>query len=142
MHRTGGAGGSSRRGEPNAREFSRIPVVIPVRVEVLPAQPAAGFHSVPGAVLDIGRGGARVRVRWEFQSRARLFISLPVGSPGLRLPAEVVWACPGSDRGSEPAAYGVRWLGPLSSGALASVLLRQGLAATWEVAHARGSWWR
>lgn len=136
MHGSGVPATAPQRGDRDNREFSRIPVVIPVRVEVSPPPPKAGFATVAGALLDIGRGGGRVRVRQELPPRSRLFISLPVGLPNLRLAAEVVWISPPSDRGLEPSVYGVRWLEPLSSGTLASVLLRQGLATAWEVGHA------
>lgn len=119
------------------REFSRIPVVIPVRVEILPAWKGAVFAAVPGVLLNIGGGGARLRVGWEFSPRTRLFISLPVGMPGLRLLAEVVWASRSCGGGAESALYGVRWVEPLSSGALQSVLLRQGLSSEAEVANGR-----
>lgn len=121
----------------DTREFSRIPAVIPVRVEILPAWKGAVFAAVPGALLNIGRGGARLRVGWEFSPRARLFISLPVGIPGLRLLAEVIWASRAAGRGAESALYGVRWVEPLSSGALESVLLGQGLSSEAEVAYGR-----
>jgi hypothetical protein len=111
------------------REFSRIPAVIPVRVEILPSSPVAAFAVVPGALLNIGRGGGRVRVRWEFPPRTRLVISLPIGMPSLRLPAEVIWVCHPSDGAPEPAVYGVRWVEPLSSTILETILLRQGLAS-------------
>lgn len=125
--------------EQDTREFSRIPVVIPVRVEILPASKEAVFAVVPGALLEIGRGGGRVRVRWEFPPRTRLFISLPVGAPSLRLLGEVIWASQASTRGPEPAVYGVRWVEPLSSGILQSVLLRQGLAFKGQVARVPGT---
>lgn len=118
------------------REFSRIPVVIPVRVEIFPTSKAVAFAPVPGTLLNIGRGGGRVRVRWQSLPQTRLFISLPVGMPSFRLPAEVVWACHPSNRGPEPSVYGVRWMEPLSSAILESILQRQGLASKREVAHA------
>jgi hypothetical protein len=124
------------RGDRDIREFSRIPVVIPVRVEIFPIPPTAGFAGVPGTLLNIGRGGGRVRVRWEFPPHTRLFISLPMGMPSLRLQAEAIWACHPSERGPEPAVYGVRWVEPLSSAILESVLQGQGLASKREVAHA------
>lgn len=117
------------------REFSRIPVVIPVRVEILPACQGDVFAAVPGALLNIGRGGARLRVGWEFHPRTRLFISLPKGIPNLRLLAEVIWPAPVSGRGGASALCGVRWVEPLSPDALESVLLRQGLSAKTEAAH-------
>ncbi len=136
MHDTGMPNGDPRGDEGDPREFSRIPVVIPVRVEVSPPPPEAGCATVAGALLDIGRGGGRVRVRQELPLHSRLFVWLPVGLPNLPLAAEVVWTSPPSDRGLEPSVYGVRWLEPLSAGILASVLLRQGLATAWEVGHA------
>ena len=117
------------------REFSRIPAVIPVRVEILPAWKGPVFAAVPGALLNIGRGGARLRVGWEFSPRSRLFILLPIGMPNLRLLAEVIWASRGAGRGGESAFYGVQWVELLSSGALQSVLLRQGFSSEAEVTH-------
>ena len=126
-------------GDRDMRESSRIPVVIPVRVDIFSTPPLAAFAAVPGTLLNIGRGGGRVRVRWECPAHTRPFISLPMGMPSLRLPAEVIWVCQPSDRGPEPAVYGVRWVEPLSSAILESILLRQGLANKREVAHARGA---
>jgi hypothetical protein len=105
-------------------DFSRIPVVIPVRVERFRTSQAAPLAVVPGTLLNIGRGGGRVRVRREFPPRTRLVISLPIGMPGLRLPAELIWACHPSDGGQDPAVYGVRWVEPLSSTILETILLR------------------
>jgi hypothetical protein len=119
-----------RTGDRNLREFSRISVVIPVRVEIIPAPTVVDFAAVPGTLLNIGRGGGRVRLRWEFQPQTRLFVSLPVCMPSLRLSADVIWVCHPFDRGGEPAVYGVRWVEPLSSAILESVLMRQGLAVT------------
>ncbi len=136
MYRTGVPTTAPQRGDRDIREFSRIPVVIPVRVEIFPSSEGAAFAAVPGTLLNIGRGGGRVRVRWEFPPHTRLFISLPMGMPSLRLPAEVIWACHPSERGPEPAVYGVRWVEPLSSAILESVLHGQGLASKREVAHA------
>ncbi len=128
-----------RPGDRDMREFSRIPVVIPVRVEILPAPPLAGLAAVPGTLLNIGRGGGRVRLRWEFPPQTLLFISLPAGMPSLRLAGEVVWACHPSDRGPEPAVYGVRWAEPLSSANLESILMRQGLGSKREELHGASS---
>ncbi len=126
-----------RPGDRDMREFSRIPVVIPVRVEILPTPPMARFAAVPATLLNIGRGGGRVRLRWELPPQARLFISLPVGMPSLRLTPEVIWACHPSDRaGPEPTVYGVRWAEPLSSASLESILMKQGLVAKREEPHA------
>ena len=121
------------------REFLRIPVVIPVRVEVFPASQAETFAVVPGALLNIGRGGGKVRVRWEFPPLTRLIVSLPIAMPNLRIPAEMIWRCHPSDGGLEPAAYGVRWVEPLSSKILETILLGQGLVSKPEVVHASGS---
>lgn len=126
-------------GDRDMREFSRIPVVIPVLVEVFPTLPKAGSAAVPGTLLNIGRGGGRVRLRWECPAHTRLFISLPIGIPSLQFPAEVIWAYHTSDRGPEPAVYGVQWVEPLSSAILESILLRQGFASKREAARARGA---
>jgi hypothetical protein len=111
------------------REFSRIPVVLPVRVESFPTSQAAAFAVVPGVLLNIGRGGGRVRVRWEFPPRTRLVISLPIGMPSWRLPAELIWACHPSGGGREPTVYGVRWVDPLASTILETILVRRGLVS-------------
>ena len=79
------------RSDGPSREFSRIPVVIPVRVEILPASKGGVFAAVPGVLLNIGCGGGKVRVRW---------------------------------------------VNPLSVGALQAVLLGQGLTRPGEMAHA------
>jgi len=139
MYRTG-ALMTTRAGRKDKRKFLRIPVVIPVRVEAFPASQAEAFAVVPGALLNIGRGGGLVRARWEFPLRARLVISLPVAMPSLQISAEVVWrSCP-SGRELEPATYGVRWGEPLASNVLEEVLLGQGLTNKAEVVDA--SWRR
>ena len=139
MYRTG-APVTARADRKDTRGFLRIPVVIPIRVEAFPASQAEAFAVVPGALLNIGRGGGLVRARWEFPLRARLVISLPVAMPSLQIPAEVVWrSCP-SDTEFEPATYGVRWGEPLTSNVLEGVLLGQGLANKAEVVDA--SWSR
>jgi hypothetical protein len=118
------------------REFSRIPVLIPVRIENLPPNMGNGLLSVPGVLLNIGCGGGRVRVRMELPPGARVLISLPVGGPGLRLLAEVVWGARSSEFGNEPSMVGVRWIDPMAAGTLQAVLLGQGLIAPKEAAHA------
>ena len=140
MYGVGASTRTCRTGDQNLREFSRIPVVIPVRVEIIAAPTVAVFAAVPGTLLNIGRGGGRVRLRWEFQPQTRLFVSLPVGMPSLRPIADVIWARHPFDRGAEPAVYGVRWVEPLSSAILESVLIRQGLAVTGEGSRAPRPW--
>ena len=140
MPRTDVSMTASQLGDRDMREFSRIPVVIPVCVEIFPPSKAVAFAAVPGTLLNIGRSGGRVRVRCESPPQTRLFISLPVGTPSIRLPADVIWACHPFDRGPEPPVYGVRWMEPLSSAILESILQRQGLASKREVAHAPRSW--
>ena len=126
-------------GDREMREFFRIPVVIPVRVEIFPGSKVATFAAVLGTLLNIGRGGGMVRLRWEFPAQTHLFISLPVvGLPIFRFPAEVIWACHPLDGGPEPAAYGIRWVEPLSLAALESILMRQGLVRKREETHAPG----
>ncbi len=127
-----------RRGQ-DTRKFLRMPVVIPLRAEILRASHEAMFASVPGALLNVGCGGGRVRFRWELPPRTRLFISLPAGTPLLRLLAEVSWMSQPSGREPGLTEYGLRWVEPLSSSVLQSVLLRQGLAGRWEAAHVPGT---
>ncbi len=128
-----------RIGGQHARKFLRMPAVIPVRVEFLQDSNEAMFTSVPGALLNVGCGGGRVRFRWELSVRTRLFISLPAGTPHLRLLAEVSWASQPPGREPGLTEYGLRWMEPLSSSVLQSVLLRQGLAGRWEAAHVPGA---
>ncbi len=119
-----------------SREFSRLPVVIPVRVEFLPASKGGVYAAVPAVLLDIGCGGGKVRVRCDLAPGTRVYISLSVGTPGLRLQAEIVWGIRASGFGNDPTMYGVRWVEPLSAGAVQAVLLGQGLTRQGEVAHA------
>jgi hypothetical protein len=126
LHRSGG----------QSREFSRIPVVMPVRVEILPASQGGVHAAVPAVLLNIGCGGGRVRVRGDLAPRTQVMISLSVGTPGLRLPAEIVWGTRASGLGNEPAMYGVRWVNPLTVEAVQAVLLGQGLTPQGEKAHA------
>lgn len=115
------------RSDGQSREFSRIPVVIPVRVEILAALRGSVYAAVPAVLLNIGCGGGKVRVRWDLAPRTRVFICMSVGTPGLRLPAEIVWGARASGFGNEPAMYGVRWMDSLSVGAVQTIMLGQGL---------------
>ena len=123
------------RSDGPSREFSRIPVVIPVRVEILSANKGDVAPPLPGVLLNIGCGGGRVRVRWELPPGTRVFVSLPVGTPGIRLLAEVVWGSRPSGFGNEPSMFGVRWIDPLSVGSIQAILLGQGLTTLRETAH-------
>lgn len=125
-----------RRNNGPSREFSRIPVIIPVGVEIPPASKGEVLASVPGLLLDISCSGGKVRIRWDLPRGMRLFIFLPAGTPGLRLPAEIVWGSPAPGLGKEPAMYGVRWIDPLSAGALQAALLGQDFRIQGETAHA------
>lgn len=125
-----------RRDDGPFREFSRVSVVIPVRVEILPPTRGGVFAAVPGVLLNIGCGGGQVRVRWDLLPGTRLFFFLPAEPSGLRLLAEVVWGSRASGVGNEPAMYGVRWIDPLSVRALQAVLLGQGLTTPGEMLHA------
>jgi hypothetical protein len=139
MHGPDGPKKARHRGHGDLRESSRIAVMIPIRVEIPPSSREPGSAGVPGALLNIGRSGGRVRVRWEFPLHARLFIALPVGMPSLRLPAEVIWARASFDLGAEPAEYGVRWGELLSSAVLEKILRRPGLTGKREAPHALGT---
>jgi hypothetical protein len=119
-----------------SKEFSRIPVIMPARVEFLPASEGGVYAGLPAVLLDIGCGGGKVRVRWDLAPGTRVFISLSVGTPGLRLPAEIVWGARASGLGNEPAMYGVRWVDLLSVGAVQTVLLGHELTRLVEMAHA------
>jgi hypothetical protein len=123
-----------RNGDP-PREFTRVPVVIPVRVQILTAKKGSVVAAAPGVLLNIGCGGGRVRVRWELSAGTRVLISLPVGTPVLHLLAEVVWGSRPSELGNEPSVFGVRWSDPMSMGTLQAVLLGQGLMTPRESAH-------
>lgn len=118
------------------REYTRIPVVIPVRVQILTAKKGSVAAAVPGVLLNISCGGGTARVRWNLPAGTRVLISLPVGTPVLHLLAEVVWGSRPSGFGNEPSMFGVRWSDPMSVGALQAVLLGQGLIAPRESAHA------
>jgi hypothetical protein len=111
--------------------------VILVRIAVLPASKGAVFAPVPGALLEIGRGRARVRVRWELPPGTRLVISLPVDAPILHLEAEVSWVSRAFGRRPEPTEYVVKWKEPLSSGTLQSVLIQHGLTGPMGAAYVR-----
>lgn len=126
IHRSGG----------RSRASSRIPVVIPVRIEILPTSEGGVYAAVPAILLNIGCGGGNVRVRWDLAPGTRVFISLSVGTPGLRLLAEIVWGTRASGLGNEPAIYGVRWVDSLSVGAVQAVLPGQGVARQRETAYA------
>ncbi len=128
-----------RRGGQDTRKFLRMSVVIPVRAEILWASHESKFASVPGALFNVGCGGGKVRFRWELPPRTRLFISLPAGTPLLRLQAEVSWVSQPSGLDPGLTEYGLRWVEPLSSSVLQSVLHRQGLAGRREAAHVPGA---
>jgi hypothetical protein len=128
-----------RRGHGDLRESSRIQVMIPVRVGIFSPSTNSAPAAVPGALVNIGRGGGRVRLRWEFPPRTRLLISLPLGKISVRLPAEVVWARHSPDLETEPSVYGIQWGGLLSSAVLELILRRQGLVSEREVTDAPGA---
>jgi hypothetical protein len=88
MHGEGTTMTTLAREDRGSQQLSRIPVVIPVRIAVLPTSTGAVFGPVPGALLEIGLGRGRVRVRWELPPGTRLVISLPVDTPTLHLEAE------------------------------------------------------
>ncbi len=139
MYRASAPRSAPPNGDHDTRSFSRIPVVIPVRIEILRPSKRAVFASIPGALLNVGCGGGRVRISWEIPPRSRLLISLPAGTPSLRLLAEVSWASWRSGSWPGPTEYGVRWVEPLTSCVLQSALLRQGLEGGWEGAYVRGA---
>ncbi|HSD49852.1 MAG TPA: PilZ domain-containing protein [Candidatus Methylomirabilis sp.] len=118
------------------REFSRIPVVIPVRVNILPASRGDANVAVPAVLLNISCGGGTVRLRWDLPPGTRVFISWSVGTPEVHLPAEIVWGARASGLWNEPTMYGIRWVNPLSAGAVRAVLLGQGLTRRGEKQHA------
>ncbi len=116
------------------RKFLRIPVVIPVRVMRASVSPGGAVEAaMPGILLNIGRGGGRLRVRGRLPLHTRLVVFLPVHS-GSCLAAEVVWTTGSGEH--ELLGHGVRWLQPLTSQILGEILLGQTHENMGEVSHA------
>ena len=109
----------------NARQFARIPLLIPVHVELLPVASGAAAMAL-GTLLNIGCGGGLLRLRRELSAGARIHVRFPLMAHTVRLPGEVIWRIVPSDHEHEPTVYGLRWAKPLSSGILESILIGEG----------------
>lgn len=107
-----------------AREFSRLPTMIPVHVEIAQAWQGTDGGSLPGGLINVSCGGAGMRLRRVLPPRTKLAISVPTDSGSLRLPAEVVWTSMTPGRGSSLGVYGIRWMERLSPRFLESLLLK------------------
>jgi hypothetical protein len=127
--------GTSRNERYLQRPF-RFRAVIPVRIIIPQAWEGAPFIALPGAILNISHGGARVQFQWSCPQRSRVLISVPAGQPGGCLPAEVVWGSSPAESRPDAWVYGIRWEQRLSPGGLGSVLAAQGLTQSYEASHA------
>lgn len=136
MQREGLAMVTPQSDDREPREFSRLPAMIPVRVEVAHVWEGATFTAMPATLFNMSRGGAGLRLQWVVPPRTRLLISLPTGTPPHRLLAEVVRTPQGPGREPKGELYGIRWLERLSPEVLESVVLQQGFWESGEEADA------
>ena len=113
---------ASQGQDEGGREYSRLPTMIPVHVEIAQAWQGADGTSLPGGLINVSCGGAGVRLRRVLPPRTKLLISVPTDSGSLRLQAEVVWTSMVPERGSSLGVYGIRWLERLSPRLLESLL--------------------
>jgi hypothetical protein len=107
---------------PIPRDHPRLPVKIPVRVQITHAWEGSTRTSRFGSLFNVSRGGAGLSMSWVVPPRTRFSILVPAAGADLRLLAEVVWTSLTPGREPESAVYGLRWLEYLSGRNLAAML--------------------
>ena len=107
---------------PIPRDHPRLPVTIPVQVQITHAWEGSTRTSRFGSLFNVSRGGAGLAMSWVVPPRTRFAILVPAARADLRLLAEVVWTSltPGGD--PESAVYGLRWIEYLSGKSLEAML--------------------
>ena len=121
------------------REYPRLPVTIPVDVKIAQAWQGTIGPGITGGLLNVSRGGARVRLRCVLPPRTRLLVSVPAATGIRQIPAEVVWTSLAPGGRPVPGMYGVQWLERLSSDSLKSLCLRTGSTPRGEVEDGPGT---
>jgi hypothetical protein len=99
---------------PVQRDYPRLPVSIPVQVQITHAWEGSTRTSRFGKHFNVSRGGAGLAMSWVVTPRTRFAILVPAARADLRLLAEVVWTSLTPGRDPESAVYGLRWIEYLS----------------------------
>lgn len=104
------------------RTHPRLPVSIPVQVQITHAWEGSTRTSRFGSLFNVSRGGAGLAMSWVVPPRTRFAIMVPAARADLRLLAEVVWTSLTPGRDPESAVYGLRWIEYLSGQSLEAML--------------------
>src|SRR5512139_3921448 len=104
------------------RDHPRLPVSIPVQVQITHAWEGSTRTSRFGSLFNVSRGGAGLAMSWVVPPRRRFAILVPAARADLRLLAEVVWTSLTPGRDAESAVYGLRWIEFLSGKNLEAML--------------------
>ena len=107
---------------PIPRGHPRLPVSIPVQVQITHAWEGSTRTSRFGSLFNVSRGGAGLAMSWVVPPRTRFAILVPAARADLRLLAEVVWTSLTPGRDPESAVYGLRWIEFLSGKNLEAML--------------------
>lgn len=111
---------------PIPRDHPRLPVSIPVQVQITHAWEGSTRTSRFGSLFNVSRGGAGLSMSWVVPPRTRFTILVPAARADLRLLAEVVWTSLTPGRDPESAVYGLRWIEYLSGKSLEAMLPPKG----------------
>ena len=111
---------------PIPRDHPRLPVSIPVQVQITHAWEGSTRTSRFGCLFNVSRGGAGLSMAWVVPPRTRFTILVPAARADLRLLAEVVWTSLTPGRDPESAVYGLRWIEYLSGKSLEAMLSPEG----------------
>jgi len=107
---------------PIPRDHPRLPVSIPVQVQITHAWEGSTRTSRFGSLFNVSRGGAGLSMSWVVPPRTRFAILVPAARADLRLLAEVVWTSLTPGRDPESAVYGLRWIEYLPGKSLEAML--------------------
>jgi hypothetical protein len=107
---------------PVPRDHPRLPVSIPVQVQIAHAWEGSTRTSRFGSLFNVSRGGAGLAMAWVVPPRTRFTVLVPARRADLRLLAEVVWTSLTPGREPESAVYGLRWVEYLSGQNLEAML--------------------
>ena len=107
---------------PTPRDHPRIPVSIPVQVEIAHAWEGSTRTSRFGSLFNVSRGGAGLSMSWVVPPKTRFAVLVPAAGTDLRLLAEVVWTSLTPGRDPDAAVYGLRWVEYLSGQSLEAML--------------------
>lgn len=110
---------------PIPRDHPRLPVKIPVQVQITHAWEGSTRTSRFCSLFNVSRGGAGLAMSWVVPPRTRFSILVPAAGTDLRLLAEVVWTSLTPGRDPESAVYGLRWIEYLSGRSLEAMLSQE-----------------